>query len=277
MTMYYGSKKKPKEIFGIDTPQLHAFYQAAEVIAPGAYRLLQALLDSWRPYALVHSWKLPDGFDARVKVVEKKEARITVDELGSASFTYEFYVNEGTKSGLSNVANVVHSVDAYVLRCIQRRCSYDHDMIQRLQVNISNELATRMMHSFNPEPPVDGKLAYYVEQFNRSSMVDIVIAPFISAGNVTQLTTDHLVRLLVIVNSMLVHKPFHVITVHDEFKCHPNYMNHLRQHYINIFAEIADSELLSDLLSQLYGVPGKATKLSTNLGDLIRQSNYALS
>lgn len=277
MTMYYGSKKKPREIFGVDTPQLRAFYQAAEVIAPGAYRLLQALLDSWRPYALVHSWQLPDGFDARVKVVEKKEARITVDELDRASFTYEFYVNEGTKTGLSNVANVVHSVDAYILRCIQRRCSYDYDMIMHLDSMILAELHTRDMHGFEPEPLAGGKLAYYVEQFNRSTMADIVIAPFVSMGNVNQLTTDHLTKLQNIVSSMLAHKPFHVITVHDEFKCHPNYMNHLRQHYINIFAEIADSELLSDLLSQLYGVPGKADKLSKNLGDLIRQSNYALS
>lgn len=282
MTMYYGSKKKPKEIFGVDTPQLRAFYQAAEVIAPGAYRLLQALLDSWRPYALFHAWKLPDGFDARVKVIEKKEARITVDELGSASFTYEFYVNEGTKTGLSNVANVIHSVDAYILRTIQRRCSYDREVIQRLEVLLMGELKARELHGFEPEPmnnatEANAKLMYHVEQYVRSTVADIVIAPYISAGNVEQLTTEHMTKLLAIINTMLVHKPFHVITVHDEFKCHPNYMNHLRQHYINIFAEIADSELLSDLLSQLYGVPGKADKLSTNLGDLIRQSNYALS
>ncbi len=277
MTMFYGSKAKPKEIFGVDTPQLKAFYGASEIIAPGATKLLKALLESWRPFALVHEWKLPDGFDARVKVINKKEVRITVDELNSASFTYEFNVNEGTKTGLSNVANVTHSVDAYILRCIQRRCNYDAAAVKHMELCIEAELLTRERHQFEPEPLVNERLKYYVEQYTRSTMVDIIIAPYINMENVDQLTTKHLESLLYVAKSMLVHKPFPVITVHDEFRCHPNYMNFLRQHYINIFADIAESELLSDLLSQLYGVKGKADKLSNNLGTLIRGSNYGLS
>ena len=81
MTSMYGSKKTPKEIFGKDTPELNAFYQAAQTIAPGAWELLQDLLNSWQPYALKHSWKMPDGFDAVVKVMVKKSIRIEVDEL----------------------------------------------------------------------------------------------------------------------------------------------------------------------------------------------------
>lgn len=277
MTMYYGSKAKPREIFGADTPQLQAFYEAAKIIAPGAYQLLHELLNSWRPYALVHEWKLPDGFDARVKVMEKKSVRVTVDELDSASFTYEFYVNEGTKTGLSNVANVVHSVDAYILRSMQRRCSYDPAIIGSVMGLIEAELDARTCGGKKVDLDKSTKLAYYVEQYNRSSVADIVIAPYINITNVSQLDSMHLMRLKRVIETMLVHKPFHVITVHDEFRCHPNYMNHLRQHYINIFAEIAESDLLSDLLSQLYGVEGKADKLSANLGELIRGSNYALS
>lgn len=104
MHSFYGSKKSPKNIFGENTPELNAFYEAAHTVAPGAWELLQDLLASWNPYALSHSWKLPDGFDARVKVMKKKTARIEVDELDHSSFTYEFYENEGAKSGLSNVA-----------------------------------------------------------------------------------------------------------------------------------------------------------------------------
>ena len=81
MTSMYGSKKTPKDIFGEDTPELAAFYKAAQTIAPGAWELLQDLLNSWQPYALKHSWKMPDGFDAVVKVMVKKSIRIEVDEL----------------------------------------------------------------------------------------------------------------------------------------------------------------------------------------------------
>lgn len=51
----------------------------------------------------------------------------------------------------------------------------------------------------------------------------------------------------------------------------------MRQHYINILAELADSDLLSDVFSQIHGTNGTYTKLSNDLSKYIRQSNYALS
>jgi len=108
-------------------------------------------------------------------------------------------------------------------------------------------------------------------------MADVVILPYLNAGNVEHLSNKHIEQLLAIIQTMVIHKPFAMVTVHDEFKCHANNMNHLRQHYINILAELAESNVLSDILSQLYGIPGHADKLSNNLGQLIRGSNYALS
>lgn len=104
MCSFYGSKAEPKKLFGEDTPELGAFYQAAHNVAPGAWELLQDLLASWQPYALSHAWKLPDGFDAKIKVMAKREVRIEVDELDHATFSYEFYENQGSRTGLSNVA-----------------------------------------------------------------------------------------------------------------------------------------------------------------------------
>lgn len=277
MTSYYGSKAKPKEIFGEDTPELDAFYKAMHEVAPGAWELLQDLLGSWQPYTLAHQWKLPDGFHARVKVMQKKEARIEVDELNHATFTYEFYENEGSKSGLSNVANVVHSVDAYVLRSMHRRCNYNLVEIQTAYRAVAEEVHVRLLNGTRKTGLINEKLSYYVAQFERSGMADVVIAPHLNKHTVPFLTLDHLQALESILFGMLQYAPFEVITIHDEFKCHPNNMNYLRQHYINIFAEIAESNLLSDLLSQIHGHPGKFNKLSNNLGDLIRGSNYALT
>lgn len=108
MTAMYGSREQPKAIFGVDTDELAAFYQAVQVICPGAWELLQDLLASWQPFALKHSWKLPDGYDAVVKVMKKIENesrnRIEVDELDGATFTYIWYENIGSEKGLSNVA-----------------------------------------------------------------------------------------------------------------------------------------------------------------------------
>lgn len=279
MTSFYGSKLTPKELFGEDTPELAAFYQAAQAVAPGAWELLQDLLASWQPFALKHQWKLPDGYDAVVKVMAKVSARIEVDELDHATFTYEFHENTGSKTGLANAANVVHSVDAYVLRCIHRRCNYDPSVVETAYVALLAEKDLRDTYGVQPVDPQHGsKLAYYLEQHQRSQMVDVVILPYIKDGKDTQyLPTQYLEKLLTIVEGILQYAPFPVVTIHDEFKCHPNKMNHLRQQYINVFAELAESRVLDDILSQIHGTPGTFVKLSSDLGDHIRKSNYALS
>lgn len=95
MTHLYGSKAEPRGLFGEDTPELAAFYQANWVVFPGANELLSDLLNLWQAYALVHQWKLPDNFHAVVKVMQTVETRIEIDELDKATCTYEYQVNEG--------------------------------------------------------------------------------------------------------------------------------------------------------------------------------------
>jgi len=280
MTSFYGSKAEPKRIFGEDTPELNAFYEAAHTVAPGAWELLQDLLASWQPYALSHDWKLPDGFAARVKVMSKKEARVEVDELDHATFTYEFYENQGQKSGLSNVANVTHSVDAYVLRSMHRRCNYDLSQVSYVDQCIQMELLTRSLNGQPTQEAIDEfmthKVQYYIDQYVRSSLADVTIVQHLCQATVTCLSDNHLKALAGIITSMLQHKPFELVTVHDEFKAHANNINQVRFHYKEILADIADSNLLDDLLSQINGVPGTFNKLSFNLADQIRNSSYAL-
>ena len=275
MTSLYGSKAQPTKIFGEDTPELNAFYTAMGIVCPGAWTLLEDLLNSWRPWALEHSWKLPDGFDARVKVMQKLEKRIEVDELAHSTFTYEFYVNEGSKTGLSNVANVVHSVDSYVLRTMERCCNYDMDEVTNALHVLGEEMLQRA--NGNRSQVTQQSLDYYLEQYNRSSLADIVILPHLTDANVGALEDAHIAKLLDIITQMLRHNPFKLVTIHDAFFTHPNYCNFVRSHYREILADIADSNLLDDLLSQVYGVKGSFPKLSNNLGDTIRKSNYGLS
>lgn len=282
MTAFYGSKETPKELFGEDTPELNAFYQAMLAIAPGAWELLQDLLKAWQPYALAHAWKLPDGFDARVKVMEKKEIRIEVDELDHATFTYEFYENKGTKRGISLPANVTHSVDAFVLREMHRRCNYERSVLEHAAGVIAYALASHAQGPLDPaagRDTSDGKVGYYAQQYARSKMASAVILPYLDGVNVLLLSVEHLSALETMVNGMLAYQPFELVTIHDEFTAHANNINHVRWQYKEILADIADSNLLDDILSQIHGAPGQFKKLSApgDLSTLIRQSNYALS
>ena len=277
MTSFYGSKKKPKEIFGEATPELAAFYQAGQAMAPGAFELLQDLLDSWQPFALAHEWKLPDGYDARVKVMEKQECRIEVDELDHATFTYLYYENQGTEKGLSNVANVIHSVDAFILREMIRRCNHGGLNLQAYSDWIEAALLERSFSEPEVRTPLIGEHQYFLEQYTRSGMHTAAILPWLNAANVHDLPTELLHALKSMLNTMVRYKAFPLITIHDSFAAHANNVNWVRHWYKEILAELADSHLLDDLLSQLHGMPGHFTKLSNNLSTYIRNSNYALS
>jgi hypothetical protein len=281
MTSLYASRKVPKDIFGEDTPELQAFYDAMLVVAPGAWELLHALMQSWQDYALTHDWKLPDGFDAKVKVMAMREARIEVDELNHASFTYQFYENTGLPKGhpksKSNVANLVHSMDAYVLREMHRRCNYDTETMEYVSKVIEIELIKRNLGEARDSLCFDEKVDYYRDQYIRSSLASAVILPHLDDENVKCLSLDHLQALATIVNLMVDHKSFPLVTVHDEFKAHANNINQVRRHYREILAEIADSNVLDDLLTQLFKEPVNFHKRSFNLGAQIRQSNYALT
>lgn len=278
MTTMYGSKKTPKDVFGEDTPELAAFYEATQKVAPGAWELLQDLLASWQPYALEHSWKMPDGFDVHIKVMTKQEARIEVDELDHASFTYEFYENQGQKKGLSNAANVTHSMDAYILRAMHRRCNYDRSQAEYAARCIEMELIERNLgiNTTSQEFMTD-KLAYYIAQYQRSTLADIVILPYLDQATVSLLSTEHLQALAGILEGMLQYQPFELVTVHDEFKAHPNNINWVRWQYKEILADIADSNVLDDLLSQIFGMPVQFNRMSFNLGDQIREGEYGLT
>lgn len=276
MTSFYGSKLQPKSIFGEDTPELAAFYEAAQKIAPGAWDLLQTLLASWQPYALMHRWVLPDGFDARIKVMKKMETRIEVDELDHASFTYEYYDNIGSKTGLSNAANVTHSVDAYILRCMHRRLNYDPVMVQVAADILEIEMISRSLGQKRWHCILSNEMEYYMGLWQRTQMADVVILPYLNETNVQSLDQKHLEQLATIVNGMLQYQPFELVTIHDEFKAHPNNVNWVRWQYKEILAELSESTVLDDILSQIYQVPGTFPKLSQNLGSMIRNSNYAL-
>ena len=263
MTHFYGSKEKPKEVFGEDSVELEIFYDSLDAVARGAVMVMEHLLAAWQPFALEHSWKLPDGFDVVVKVMDAVDFKVEVDELDHATFTHRIYENQGTEKGLSIAANVVHSIDGMVVREMNRRCNYDEAVLTTVKHQIERELGDVLLDT---EPCYD-------------DFVSIRMADDIYTGDLAldDVSDDKIVALYNIICRSLNHKSFPIICVHDEFKCSPNNMNHLRQHYIDIFVELSKSNLLADILAQIHGVPKYNISKFGDVSTLISQSNYALS
>lgn len=273
MTVLYGSKQEPIKVFGAGSNELNAFYKALHDMAPGACELLQDLLNSWQPYALQHSWVLPDNHHVHVKVMQTVKKRIEVDELNGSTFTYQYQDNVGSKKGLSNVANVIHSIDAYVMRSLIRRCNYDRKALNRAMRLVTEELTKRRYHLDRSLPPTGSVAA---ERYAATGIVDLSVIHEFTKENLVSLPTEYLNKFIQLVNEVLNYPPFPIVCVHDEFKCHANHMNQLRKHYRDIMAELADSTILDDIFSTILGQQITYTKLSGNLAQVIRQSNYAL-
>ena len=108
-------------------------------------------------------------------------------------------------------------------------------------------------------------------------MPDVVILPYLNYITVQDLSEEHVSALLTLVQEMLTYEPFEIVSVHDEFQAHANNLNHLRQQYNNILADLADSNIIGDILCQLHGTTGTYSKGIPDLSKYIRNSNYALS
>ena len=270
MTFYYGSKKQPKLAFGEDTPELEAFYTAQQMVAPGASMLMPILIGAWQPFVLEHIWDAADGFIIRKKVTEMMDAKIEVNELDGASFMYRYEKNQGTETGLSLAADVVHSVDGFICREMGRRCNYNPNDL----MTVEEKLQKRVDEQTNFEPIEFTKIE---KTFRKHNMMSLVGVEHLLKDDAHQYSILYCHKLLELIQRTIVRPSFPVIMIHDNFECHPNYMNTVRQTYIDIFAEIADSTILNAVLTDITGVPTEIPKLSNNLSSLIRNGEYALS
>lgn len=269
MTSLYGSEKTPKDIFGEDGPLLEAFYEACFKEAPGAFSLLSTMKQAWQPGALSHYWKLPDGFDCAIKVMQSFETRIEVDELNKHKFTTSYEVNEGTKKGISLAANITHSVDAYVLRTLIRRCSYNPKTIKvslKLLTVCGNTTVTAN----------DPRMVELVQLTQSTGMLETSMLQFITEDNVTDIPKPMRQKLIALAEDMLQYKPFDILTVHDAFRIHPNNGNALRYWYKEILAELAESKLLNHILSMVTGQKVRLKKIDPSLPAQIREAIYPI-
>jgi len=269
MCSAYGSRAEPEKAFG---ENLDIYYMAAMNIAPGAFELMPELINTWQPKALDHSWTMPDGFEVFIPVMQTRETTIKVDELDGAGLTVRYKENLPSKFGLANAANLTHSVDSLVMRNMVRRCSYN--LVQTSEVSLW--LEEYLLLGSAPEALEDPLLIKYVTLAEQSQFVDPVVIPYINETNVYQLPHWYARKLSRLLDMMLDHKPFDLITIHDAWKASPVNCNRVRYWYKEILSEIAESDMLAYLLTSLTGNKVTVEK-EADIADLIRESEYCLS
>lgn len=266
MTSLYGSKAVPKEVFG-EGVLLKVFFDIMQQSAPAAWELNMAFLDIWNPEAYSNDWVLPDNFHVHVKVMSQVRERIHF--LNQPVDVY-YKVNAPMEEGRSLGANTIHSLDGMMVREITRRCDYQPSVIKEVQRIVFTCFDCPLYIEDNK----DNRMVMTLwDHYTKSGYLSARILDHINEENIHLVDRGVIQELL---DSLPV-KPFKVISVHDCFRCLPNYANDLREQYNRQLMLIGKSNLLSYLLSQIMGKSVSIGKLDPNLWKDVMTSNYALS
>lgn len=234
-------------------------------LAPAAWELNEAFLTMWDPTAYSNDWVLPDNFTVKIKVMSPvAENAVFMDK------PYEIIhsVNAPMDSGRSLGANTIHSLDGMVVREMTSRCNYDTERINQVR----DVLYGNMFFLDNEDLHASMVLKLW-EHYRKSGYLSARILDHIDSITI-MLTDSNVIRELV---DSLPEKPFEVLSVHDCFRCLPNYGNDLRSQYNLQLYLIAKSDLLSYLLSQLLKQPVSIGKLDPTMANDILNTEYALS
>ena len=194
MTYFYGSTAQPKAIFG---DQVAMFHRAMKETLPGAVECMEDMQSCWQSRNLAHTWHLPDGHTAHVKVMAPNDYDIRIEELGGTEFVHRIYENQPQITGRSLAANIIHSIDGYIVREMYRRADA---------------------------------------------------------------------------------QGFDLLSIHDCFWASPNYIQNVRQNYLDILIEINQMNLLKTILEEVTQNRNLGfTRYRKNLSRQMQHAEYALS
>jgi hypothetical protein len=265
MTAFYNSTAMPKRIFG-EGAMLDSFYETMETEAPGAWELKETMLAIWDNEALVNEWVMPDNFHVRIKVMGQ-----TTDYVNflNEPFEVQYSVNQPIEAGRSLGANVIHSLDGMAVREITRRCDYDLLQVQRIKKWLRQGQAG-ICRANNENNKMVITLA---ELYKECGYLSARVLNYLTAENIGHIDVDALNSLVL----TLPEKPFKVLSVHDCFRVLPNYGNDLRRQYNRILSDIAKSEMLSFMISQIVKRRVGVTKLDELMYIDVLEANYSLS
>lgn len=262
---FYGSEREPKEAFG-EGAQLMAFKDTMSEEAPGIDALRNGLMELWNAEALSHDWIMPDNFHVKIKVMDTMVEHV---QFLNQDYAVTSKVNQPKERGISNAANVIHALDGMVVREMLRRCSYKADRMLALLDLLTTSQPLYMPTRIREQ---DTLVKTLWDHYQTSGFLSARILELLDEENLWLVDPEPIKALI----ATLPDKPFPVLAVHDCFRVHPNYGNDLRRQYNQVLHEIAKSDVLAFIASQISGQKEQVNKLQ-DIADRVLQAEYALS
>ena len=163
-------------------------------------------------------------------------------------------------------------LDGMIVREMVRRCDYNPQQIQELMLVLAGIY-------FDDKKTEDQKksnkrmVKKLWEAYEMSGFLSARVLSYIDSGNVDIVNKEAIWDLI----NRLPAKPFQILTVHDCYRSLPSYCNDLRQQYIYLLSDLAKSEMLNYILSQLAGRDVGIKKINPDLYLEILDAEYPLS
>ena len=155
-----------------------------------------------------------------------------------------------------------------LVREITRRCDYNPDHLVKL-----NRWLNECRGGTSRSRDCDKMVMQLADLHRESGFLSARVLEYVDPVNMGHLEPGALLSLV----QSLPAKPFQVLSVHDCFRVLPRYGNDLRRQYNRLLAEVAQSDLLSFLVSQIVKRRITVSKIDPDMFGDILETNYALS
>ena len=264
MTSFYSSTAVPKKVFG-EGALLDIFYETMQEECPGPWEVTETMLAIWDNTALMNEWIMPDNFHVKIKVMGNVTDYV---QFLNEPFEINYSVNQPIEGGRSLGANMIHSVDGMLVREMTRRCDYDPEQITKIKrwVNECRGGTSRSREE-------DKMVMRLADLHRESGFLSARVLEYVDPANMDHIEPGALLSLV----QSLPAKPFQVLSIHDCWRCLPNYGNDLRRQYNQLLAEVYRSDLLSFLVSQIVKRRITVSKIDPDMFGDILETNYSLS
>lgn len=211
MTSCYGSKSKPKEVFG--EQNYYIFEEVMSEELPEVWALNKYLLKRWDPTKSVYSWIMPDDFHVDCKVVNN---RVYQTKVLNYEVTFNKKVNEPAKEGKFLSANLAHSVDGLINREITIRCSFSNEYKAALKKLLNlNAISLNLGHGYHnhPKPQYDMFKVLW-KRYEETGFLSARILQYVEQEALAYVGAKGVNALLELVNN-LPEESFEVYSVHQ--------------------------------------------------------------
>lgn len=259
------------------------FEKVFKSLLPGSYAFRKACIKGWNSKKTWLTWSMPDNFQVEKPIITKEvELNPFTGEYKAKRYEVKFRLNDGSshktytschihdciqsgeEGSLCLAPNLIHSLDAYVLRELNRRCLASQELLDRV------ELLTPYNRGVSPE------IKDFIDRWEETNIVSIAVLDVLQEGH-TYYAPKAYVEAVKTVVKKCTGIPFNVILdVHDAFLIHPNNVTMCKDMFNEILVELYDSEIMA-YWNKTQGLNVPIGERSDSIREYIRNSVYALN